>query len=192
MDHRHDVAIDLARIYYTLSPQGLEQLTSILVPMRFDKGEIIIHEGEVDKYMYFIHKGFIRQYYFKNGKDLTEHLSFENDLVVNIESFYRQEPGVLFVEAMESSILYGIPFDKITALSEESCELGIFYRKILERSLIISQHKANILRFEKAPDRYLLYKKEQPEAFRRAPLNTIASLLQMTPETLSRVRAKDL
>ena len=192
MDVRHDVALEMARLYHTLSPEGIKQLTSILVPMRFNKGDIILKEGEVAHYIYWIHKGFLRQFYFKNKKDLTEHLSFEGGMVQCIESFYKQEPTILQIEAMENSIVYGIPYDKIEKLSEESSELGIFYRKILEHSLIVSQIKANMLRFESAQNRYRIMKKRQPEAMRRAPLNMIASFLQMTPETLSRVRAKEL
>lgn len=192
MDHRHEVALDMARIYYNLSKEGLERLTSMLTIFKFDKGDMVLKEGEICKYMWFVHKGLVRQFYFKNGKDLTEHLSFENDLVVCIESFYQQEPTVLQVEVLEPTILYGIPYYMIVKAAEESCELGIFYRKILERSLIVSQKKANMLRFETAQDRYLILKKEQPEAFRRAPMHAIASLLQMSPETLSRVRTKDL
>lgn len=192
MDQRHDVALEMARIYHILSPQGIELLTSILVPMRFNKGDLILKEGQVSKFLYFIKKGFLRQFYFKNGKDLTEHLSFEGDLVQCIESFYKQVPTYLQIEAMENSIVYGIPHDIIEELSTKSCEIGIFYRKILEHSLIVSQYKANRLRFEDAVSRYRLLKAEQPEALRRAPLNTIASLLQMSPETLSRVRSKEL
>lgn len=192
MDHRHDVALDMARIYYNLSKEGLDKLTSMLVPFKYEKGDLVLKEGDVCKYMWFVHKGLVRQFYFKNGKDLTEHLSFENDLVVCIESFYKQEPTILQVEVLEPTILYGIPYFMIVKAAEESCEMGIFYRKILERSLIVSQKKANMLRFETAQDRYLMLMKEQPEAFRRAPLHAIASLLQMSPETLSRVRSKEL
>lgn len=192
MDQRHDVAIEMARIYHILPHEGIELLTNILVPMRFEKGELILGEGEVSKYIYYIKKGFLRQFYFKNGKDLTEHLSFEGDLVQCIESFYKQEPTILQIEAMENSLVYGISYEKIEELSKQDCNLGIFYRKILERSLILSQKKANRLRFEDAQNRYRLLKAEQPEAIRRAPLNAIASLLQMTPETLSRVRAREL
>lgn len=49
--------------------------------------------------------------------------------------------------------------------------------------------KADILRFESANDRYARLQQHFPEITRRAPLTMIASYLQMTLETLSRVRA---
>ena len=63
------------------------------------------------------------------------------------------------------------------------------YRKFLENSLIVSQEKADSLRFEPAHERYARLLRKHPEILKRAPLVYIASYLQMTPETLSRVRA---
>ena len=70
--------------------------------------------------------------------------------------------------------------------------IQMLYRKILEESLIISQRHADMLRFESALDRYRKLVKSNPQLVLRAPLVYIASYLQMTPETLSRVRTAAL
>ncbi|MDU5345098.1 MAG: Crp/Fnr family transcriptional regulator, partial [Prevotella bivia] len=70
--------------------------------------------------------------------------------------------------------------------------IQILYRKILEESLIISQVHADLVRFETAQDRYKRLCKLSPQVILRAPLVYIASYLQMTPETLSRVRSSTL
>ncbi len=190
MDKRRDVARDLARIYQTLPADSLDRLSEILVPMKFAKGEQILQEGEICRYMYYVYKGFVRQYYFKNGKDLTEHFSYEGKMVICIESFFKQEPTRLLVEAQENTWIYGLPYTGLEELSKEDYNIAVFYRKILEVSLIDSQIKADLQRFESAQDRYRRLISNQPEIFRRAALNQIASFLQMTPETLSRVRAQ--
>jgi hypothetical protein len=46
-----------------------------------------------------------------------------------------------------------------------------------------------LVRFESAQNRYQRLCKLKPQVVLRAPLVYIASYLQMTPETLSRVRA---
>lgn len=70
--------------------------------------------------------------------------------------------------------------------------IQILYRKILEESLITSQIHADLVRFETAQDRYKRFCKLCPQVILRAPLVYIASYLQMTPETLSRVRSSTL
>jgi CRP-like cAMP-binding protein len=93
------------------------------------------------------------------------------------------------VEALEPAIVWELPKQKLETLAEEYTDIGILYRKVMEQSLIESQLKADTLRFEPALDRYVKLMHRHPEILKRAPLVHIASLLQMTPETLSRVRA---
>ena len=44
---KRDVARELARRYSTMSHDELDMLENVLVPMRFQKGESILKEGEV-------------------------------------------------------------------------------------------------------------------------------------------------
>lgn len=69
---KRDVARELARRYSTMTHEELDVLESILVPMKFQKGEKILGEGETCTYIYWIVKGLVRQFYYKNGKELTE------------------------------------------------------------------------------------------------------------------------
>ena len=66
--------------------------------------------------------------------------------------------------------------------------IQMLYRKILEHVAISSQEHADSQRFENAAERYERLLREKPEIVLRAPMVHIASFLQMTPETLSRVR----
>jgi len=187
-----DIARELARRYSTMTHEELDMLESILVPMKFQKGEIILPEGEVCKNIYWIAKGLVRQFYFKNGKDLTEYMATENNICMCIESLFKEEPTRLQIMAIEPSILYALPKDALEQASIKSVNIQMLYRKILEESLILSQVHADMLRFETAQDRYVKLVKRQPQLVLRAPLVYIASYLQMTPETLSRVRTSAL
>lgn len=189
MDRRRDVAREIARIYSRMSPKGIEALSGILVPMKFAKGDIVLPEGDVCHSMYFVDRGMVRQYYYKNNRDVTEHFSYEGRIVVCIESFLKQEPSRLIVEALENTTLYAIPYDKLHDMNDTNREIALLYRRILEHALISSQIYADSQRFENATERYLRLLQDKPEILLRAPMVHIASYLQMTPETLSRVRA---
>ena len=111
------------------------------------------------------------------------------ETVVDCAAGLKGEPTRLMVEALEAGTVYMLPADKMLKLSRASWGINMFYRKMLEYSLIVSQVKADSWRFETAKERYLHLMKTQPEVIRRAPLAYIATYLLMTPETLSRVRA---
>ena len=189
---KRDVARELARRYSTMSHDELDMLENVLVPMRFQKGESILKEGEVCTHIYWIQKGLVRQYYYKNGKELTEHMAVENNIVMSIESLFKEEPTHLMMTALEPTIIYAMPRGVLEQVAMKSVNIQILYRKILEESLIQSQIHADMLRFESAQDRYVKLVKRQPHLVLRAPLVFIASYLQMTPETLSRVRTAAL
>ncbi len=184
-----DIARELARRYSTMTHEELDTLESILVPRKFAKGEMILKEGQICEEIFYIDKGLIRQFYIKKDKEVTEHLATEGGIIMCIESLFKEEPTKLQVESLEPSVLYALPKRKLEQVALHNVNIQILFRKILEESLIFSQLHADLVRFETAQNRYLRLCKLMPQVVLRAPLNYIANYLQMTPETLSRVRA---
>lgn len=184
-----DIARELARKYSTMTHDELDILESILVPMKFNKNEMILKEGEVCKNIYYVDRGLVRQFYSKKGRIVTEHFGADHTIFMCIESLFKEEPTKLQVEALEPTVIYALPKHKLEQVALHNVNIQILYRKILEESLIISQVHADLVRFESAQERYKKMCKLNPQVVLRAPLVYIANYLQMTPETLSRVRA---
>jgi CRP-like cAMP-binding protein len=187
-----DIARELARKYSTMTHDELDILEGILIPRKFTKNELILKEGDVCREILYIDTGLLRQFYHKNGRQVTEHLGVDGTIVMCIESLFREEPTNLQVEALENSICYALPKKRLEEVALHNVNIQILYRKILEESLILSQVHADLVRFETAHDRYKRLCKLMPKVVQRAPLNYIANYLQMTPETLSRVRSASL
>lgn len=182
----------VSRMKCLLSREQIHELADILICRKFKKGERILDEGDVCRSMLYLEKGLTRQFYFKYDKDLTEHIAYEGGVVICLESYLKEEPTRLMIEALEPTVAWDIPKEKIEELALKDAEIGVWYRKLFEASLIESQVKADTLRFEPAHERYNKLLQLHPEILKRAPLVYIASLLQMTPETLSRVRSASL
>jgi CRP-like cAMP-binding protein len=187
-----DVARELARRYSTMTHEELDVLEGILVPMKFQKGEIILREGDICKDIYWVAKGLVRQFYYKNDKELTEYMAIEDNIVMSIESLFKEQPSTQQIVALEPTILFALPKKDLEHEAVRNVNIQMLYRKILEESLIISQVHADMLRFESAQERYAKLVKRSPQLVLRAPLVYIASYLQMTTETLSRVRTSAL
>lgn len=190
--NKRDIARELARRYSTMTHDELDILASIIVPQKYAKGEMILKEGDICRQFLYIDKGLVRQFYFKHGKEVTEHLGQEHTIVMCIESLFKEEPTKLQVEALEPTTVYALPKADLERVAMHNVNIQILYRKMLEESLIVSQIHADLVRFETAQDRYKKLCKLCPQVVLRAPLVYIASYLQMTPETLSRVRASTL
>ena len=189
---KRDIVRELARKYSTMTHDELDVLEDLLVPVKYGKGERILSEGEVCTGISYIEKGLVRQYYIKNGKEVTEHLGVDHSIFMCIESLFKAEPSHLQVEALEPTLVYILPKAKLEAAAMRNVNIQMLYRKILEESLIQSQVHADLMRFETAPNKYKRLCEMNPQVVLRAPLTYIANYLQMTPETLSRIRSNVL
>jgi hypothetical protein len=140
--------------------------------------------------MVYVDKGLLRQFYYKKGKDVTEHFGCEGTVVYCINSLFNEQPTDLMIEAIvEPTLVYNIHYRKLGGLIEEYNEIATMFRRMVEHSLVVSQNKADSWRFETAHERYNRFIKDFPDAAKRASVNDIASYLLMAPESLSRVRS---
>jgi len=87
--------------YPEMNREGRELLAQVLIRKELEKGEMLLNEGQISRHMVFVGKGMLRQFYYKNGKDVTEHFSYEGCILMCIESLLKQEPTRLMAEALE-------------------------------------------------------------------------------------------
>ena len=193
MSHQFEIAKQIVEEtcpHRKLQLENIRLFANIIQCKKYHKGDIILGEGEVCNNLLYIEQGLLRQYYVKHGKNVTEHLSYEgNGVVWCIESYFHRTPTHLSMEALEPSVVWEIPRDLMEDISDKNCDIAYLYRRFFEDSLILSQVKADMLRFESAKERYSRLMQLFPEIIKRAPLTYIASYLQMSLETLSRVRS---
>ncbi len=175
-----------------LSEESKIKLEKAFNVVNYKKDEILLQQGEICTKFILIKKGIIRLFYYKDGRDITEHFSTEYEFVFAIESLFCKKPTELMIEALEDSEVYEIAYDELLRLCSTATDISKLYQRILEFDLVISQKKADSWRFESSRERYERFSAEYPEVVRRASIAHIATYLLMTPETLSRVRAGTL
>ena len=166
------------------------ELANILIKRELGKGELFLKEGDISNSLCVVTQGIVRQFYYKKNIEITEHFTYEGHMFVCLESFIQQTPTTLFVESIEPTTLFEVPHDAMFELAEHNIEILKMYCKILESSLLISQQKAKNKNKHSAKEKYLHLCNTQPEIIKRVPLVYIASYLDISPETLSRIRAE--
>jgi len=174
--------------FNTLSIESLQELAAILEPVELKKNELLLGQGQIHRHIAYIETGLLRQFYYKKGKDITEHFGCEGTMVYCIQSLLYQQPTELMIEAIEPTLIYNIDYTKLIQLTKRNIEISTMYIHILEEGLAISQEKDDSWRFETARERYNRFIKDFPQAAQQASVNHIASYLLMAPESLSRVR----
>ncbi|WP_319479210.1 Crp/Fnr family transcriptional regulator [uncultured Draconibacterium sp.] len=192
MNEARKIVQMISENFHPLDQKEQELLSSILKEETLKKGELLLKEGDVARDIYWVGKGMLRQFYYKDGREVTEHFACENQGALCINSLFLQKPSSILVEALEDSTILLMPYKKFISLAQRYPQIAKLLRKILEESLIMSQQKADSWRYETVHERYKRFQREYPDAAKRASVNHIASYLLMTPESLSRVRAGKL
>ena len=76
---------------HPLSVELQEHMQQILKPRELKRKEFLLKAGHVCREICFVDSGLLRCYYSQKGNETSSCFMKEGDLVVSIESFYRQQ-----------------------------------------------------------------------------------------------------
>ncbi len=156
----------------------------------FERGDLLEEEGRVCNHLYFIMEGSARSYYTRENKEITVSFSLEKEFLTAMHSFISRKPSYENIEAMEKTRVARINYVSLMKLFEKYQDLERTYRLILEQYYITLEEQLIFAKFKSARDRYLDLMEYRPRIIHKASVGQIASYLDMSIETLSRIRAK--
>ena len=139
---------------------------------------------------FFISKGCIRLFYDKDGEEYTGFFFTEGMIASSFDSFLNGQPSVQILETIEDCELLVISHDQLEALYESVPAVNILMRKLLEQRLINAQAIVSSFILDSPETRYLKIIEQNPQILQRIPQHKIASLLGITPVSLSRIRRR--
>jgi CRP-like cAMP-binding protein len=153
--------------------------------------QIIFSKGDVFTDILFINKGLIRTYYIsEEGNDITFQIYEENSFAVDFSSFISRQPSQLVCETLETSEIVFIPYLEVGELYKSLPSFTHFGKRAAEAAFIRAYNRALSLLTRTASERYDRLIIERPSLMQRLPQYYIASYLGITPQSLSRIRAK--
>ena len=176
--------------YYELSDEAFLLFKNHIVFVNASKNEILSHNAEIAKRVYFVCEGILIVYFTDNqGNNYNKTIFMENDFAGCIASAITQTPSQLTLQALEDSLLISIDFQQFKHLTEQNSEIKNFYISYLEKIWIIAKEQREVsLVTEYAESRYQKFLKKHPNIQQRISLKHIASHLGITPTQLSRIR----
>ncbi len=178
--------------YLVLSTEAKELILSTIDFIKVRRGTHLITVGNINNYMYLIKKGVVRGYYFKEYNEITISLWMENEIFGDVTTYITRNSAIKSYQASEDLELYRINIVNFRALfdvSPEICKLG---RIMAEKFIVKTEYLKNCLRDLTAEEKYQLFLIIRPSLINRVKLKQIASYIDIAPETLSRLRHRDL
>ena len=187
--YNHFFTISLLNSIYPLSKSLNKYLSDVLSLHHYKKGEYIVKSGGFCDRIHIIRKGLIRGYFNHNDKEITTWVSVDNELVTSISGYFKKEPAVESIQCLEETFTESISYENMHFALQNFREMNDLNRILLEFYYLHAEYRAFMARIPTAQDRYDYYLKfTNQEIIKRLPNKYLASLLNMRPETLSRLK----
>lgn len=184
---------DQLRHKFPLDDATWSAYTSCFQRMDVPARTVLLHEGEVSRKLFLIEKGCIRVWFNNDGKDVTFQFFFENQPVASIESFRKEHPSPITIEAIEPCVLWVIEKEDLDRIIAEISAMPVlrdaFIDAIFERTFDYMKHFFSFIK-DTPTQRYLHLLKEKPQVVQRVPQHYIASYLGVSTVHLSRIKSK--
>jgi len=180
---------ELAKIYPGIPESSLSRFFDKLQDRKLKKGEHLIREGQICQYISYIQSGIVRSSYHRDNKEITISFSVEGEFVTAMSSFISQKPTYENIEALSETHVLQISYSELMKLLDQDKHLEHLYRLILEQYYVALEELLVFSKFKTAKERYLDLLYNHPLIIQYAAVGQIASYLDMSIETLSRIRS---
>ena len=176
--------------FIPLSPPLVAALRQRAQHHYFGKHELLHPADTVCRRTYWIEQGLVRIYFNKDGRLVTDGFAAENQWMTSAYSFMRGVPDAYAIAAIEPTEAYSLGLEDLLQLFDQFHEMERFGRVIMSAQFLEQSERLNSLRFTSPAEKYQHFCTHYRSILSRLPLGMVASYLGITPETLSRVRAR--
>lgn len=181
--------IQFLNIYRSISDAEAEVISRHFVHKHFKESEYLFVAGNVCNSFYFIIDGILRIVAINaSGVDITYYFIKEGQFCTILDSFNNGSVAQDGIQASSSVNVLEITKKDLRKLCEILPFVGELINQINQQRLLEKIRLKNIYSGENSTNRYKLFLAAQPGIIHRVPLNHVASYLNVTPQSLSRIR----
>ncbi|MBB4801560.1 CRP-like cAMP-binding protein [Flavobacterium nitrogenifigens] len=156
----------------------------------FKKGELVVVEGQISDKCYLVLKGCLRQFKIVDETEKTSGFFIEEMPMVIYSSYLDGKPSEFSIQCLEDTILVSGTREKELEMQLKSPILEQLTALIMMSDFRKAERYIALLNNYNPEERYLKFMKLHSNFLNRIPLVHISSYLNVTPESLSRIRKR--
>lgn len=155
------------------------------------KNDFFLKEGKVNDRYFFLQSGFMRAFtHDVDGNEITTGFYQKDSVVFEVSSFYLKTPSTENIQALADCRGYAISYEQLSLLLHTIPEFREYGVKMLAKEYVMFKKRALELINLSGEARYQNLIANNKEVFQYAQLKQIASYLNITDTSLSRIRRK--
>ena len=175
-----------------LQSNELNEVSSLFKPITLKKGEYFLTEGMQCNKFCFIKSGYLRIFTISDDKEITQWIATKEYFGTDFSSFFLNLPSRWTIQALENTELFTITKENYNKIGNIVLKWNELERTFLIKCLTMIENRVFNHLSMSAEERCKSFFENNKELFNQVPLQYIASMLGMTPETFSRIRKATL
>lgn len=151
---------------------------------------ILQEEGKRDSYLYIVKKGLVKSYITRDAKEVTIMVADEGKVLCSSPIIKNTNISDFSLQTLESCQFIKISREKLCEALSQSITLANWGRELVETWLKENTDYYLSMYWLNKTQQYKYLLANYPSLIRRMSVNDIASWLNITPQSLSRIRAE--
>lgn len=172
-------------------PPAADELCGQARPIDLAKGAALLREGDRWQHLWWLERGALRLYYLdREGQAANKNFYLDGAMVWPITPVLRDQPVHFWVESLEPSRIWALPWDGWAAATQGFAPWRALEHRVLAALLQDKMAREHAFLQLTATERYLALQAQHPDWLARIPLRQLASWLGITDVALSRIRRR--
>lgn len=175
---------------FDVKGEELAGIASLFEPGIVRKGDFYIKSGAVCNKLSFVQSGFLRLYAAAENKDITQWIFSKGYFIGDMPSLTFGVPSRWNIQALTDTAVFTIQKEQYHKIAETVPRWPEIEKHFIIKCFTIMEDRIFAHLSLTADERYAVFYEQNKALFNQVPLQYIASMLGMTPETFSRVRKR--
>ncbi len=174
-----------------LTDSERKELEQLLVVVDCPKGDFLLHQGVHDMEQYFVLDGILKRVVSNDqAKEMILRFSDERDMETSYAAWRLGSPTPYSIVSVTKARVAKLPLPLWVAFMEKHPSIKASFEYSVMRLMSEIMAHTITLHLLDAPGRVNRFMRKQPELFERLPKKELASYLNLSAETLSRLKQK--
>ena len=178
--------------FFGVKQNDVSQIVKFFKPVQLKKGDYFLKTGMRANKLAFVQSGMLREFVEIEGEEITKWITSKGYFVVDLGSFVFGQSARWNIQALTDCELYLIDFVDYQSISQVIPKWLELEKMFITKCFSILEERVLQHLSMSAEERYNQLFEYNKELFNVVPLQYLASMLGMAPETLSRLRKKSM
>lgn len=176
--------------HFDISLDDCQKISKLFKMETIEKGGYFSKEEKSCNKLSFIDEGILRVYTTLPDREITQWIATPGYFLTDLQSFIYRNPCRFTIQALTDTRLYTIDYEDYLTIGKLVPKWNDFEKMFISKCFIMLENRVFDFISLTAEERYKKLFDTNRELFNLVPLQYLASMLGMTPETFSRIRRK--